>query len=92
MDIQNRLYMAFIGVDEPPIQPFLCLHEGQSRLLDFALFLSQNTFVSKVRQNNTTSDNLYLQRVIGTKKFVCGPANDSIIISVLIHYSTLTRY
>lgn len=46
MDIQNRLYMAFIGVDEPPIQPFLCLHEGQSRLLDFALFLSQNTFVA----------------------------------------------
>ena len=46
MDIQNRLYMAFIGVEEPPIQPFLCLHEGQSRLLDFALFLSQNTFVA----------------------------------------------
>lgn len=37
MDIQNRLYMAFIGVDEPPIQPILCLHEGQSRLLDFAI-------------------------------------------------------
>lgn len=47
MDIQNRLYMAFIGVDESPIQPFLCLYEGQSRLLDFALFLSQNTFVLK---------------------------------------------
>lgn len=47
MDIQNRLYMALIGVDEPPIQPFLCLHEGQSRLLDFALFLSQKTHVEE---------------------------------------------
>lgn len=45
MDIQNRLYMAFIGVDEPPIWPVLL--SRRAAIPDFALFLSQKTHVEE---------------------------------------------
>lgn len=46
MDIQNRLYMAFIGVDELPIQPFLYAYERQSR---FQTLLSSSLKIHLLR-------------------------------------------